>query len=319
MSNYKNYLLTAMGLPKSKIDEINKKELAMGEKEESEEHGMSKAEAEKTALDHLEEPDHAHYYSGMKKAEKQKLFKEKTMYESFGDNLMFSPTAIPTPVIGGAVRGSSTGGLPSGADQNSDITPSKFGGYEKSTVEPVNSKLINKTPVNPEINNSNPINDDPSLEGGVTHPHQVQTSPNEEPQAITGASTDSDSSLTLKSAMPKGIDIDIAEDDNFIKNTDDYSEEPADMNSHIKKDLDETFSRHKKLMSEKLKEKVGASEPFVNKFEMDKEKAGMVKVEEKQNGLVRISEAFERIGVLSGLIPARKAASLQIVEAMRSE
>ncbi len=123
-----------------------------------------------------------------------------------------SPTARPTPIIGVAVRGSTTGGLPSGADQRGDISPTKLGGYDRVEPQDLNSKIVDKTPKNAEIGQENvPINDNPSTTGGVTHPHQMQVTANQEPQAVTGASTDSDPTLKLKSASPKGIDVDITE------------------------------------------------------------------------------------------------------------
>jgi hypothetical protein len=145
----------------------------------------------------------------MEKAKKLGMLKDDIM----GGKEEISPTARPTPIIGVSVRGSVTGGLPSGADREKDISPSKLGGYEKIPVDAVNSKLIDKTPVNTQINSSTPINDSPKTTDGVTHPFQIQKDAGEEPQAVTGASTDSDDTLTLKSAMPNGISIDVAENE----------------------------------------------------------------------------------------------------------
>ena len=124
-----------------------------------------------------------------------------------------SPTAIRTPIIAVGIRGSVTGGLPSGADQNQpDLAPTKLGGYDRVEPEDLNTKLVNKTPTNAEIGQeTNPINQTPSTGQGVTHPHQIQVTAGEEPQAMTGASTDSDPTLKLKSGVPKGIDIDLTE------------------------------------------------------------------------------------------------------------
>ena len=125
-----------------------------------------------------------------------------------------SPTARPTPIIGVSIRGSSTGGLPSGADQQGDISPTKIGGYDRVQPQRLNSKIVDSTPKNAEIGQENtPINNNPSTGNGVTHPHQIQVTAHEEPQALTGASTDSDPTLKLKSASPKSIDVDIAEKD----------------------------------------------------------------------------------------------------------
>ena len=60
-----------------------------------------------------------------------------------------SPTALRSPVIGLAVRGSSTGGFPSGLDQTGlspDTPTGRLGGYEPVPLNPVNSKIFNKTP-----------------------------------------------------------------------------------------------------------------------------------------------------------------------------
>jgi len=125
---------------------------------------------------------------------------------------MMSPTAIPTPVIAVAVRGSNTGGLPSGRDN--DIALAKLGGYAPIEPEKENSVIADKTPENSVIDGPQPI----ATSGEVApvspeedHPHQTQLDAGEPPQAVTGASTDSDDSLTLKSAVPKEIDIDVTD------------------------------------------------------------------------------------------------------------
>jgi hypothetical protein len=128
---------------------------------------------------------------------------------------MLSPTARATPVIAVAIRGSSTGGLPSGADQTgiSPTTPTgRLGGYEPIPSAKDNSLVVDKTPSNSAINSSSPINNNSPTEEDP-HPHQIQKDVGEPPQAVTGASTDSDDSLTLKSTVPKGVDIDVAEDE----------------------------------------------------------------------------------------------------------
>jgi len=161
-----------------------------------------------------------------------------------------SPTARPPTILALGIRGSTTGGLPSGADQQGDISPTKVGGYDRVQPKNLNSKLVDKTPDNPEIHQSNPINDNPSTEAGVTHPHQIQVTAHEEPQSVTGASTDSDPTLTLKSASPKGIEVDIPgenqEPEQAVHDEDDHTAMiPATS-------LSETFARHRKLMLEKL-------------------------------------------------------------------
>lgn len=161
-----------------------------------------------------------------------------------------SPTARPPTILAMGIRGSTTGGLPSGADQQGDISPTKVGGYDRVQPKNLNSKLVDKTPDNPEIHKSNPINNNPSTEAGVTHPHQIQVTAHEEPQSVTGASTDSDPTLTLKSASPKGIEVDIpGENQESEQQVHDEDDHTAMIPSTS---LSETFARHRKLMLEKL-------------------------------------------------------------------
>jgi hypothetical protein len=225
MSDYKKYLLRQLGikesqLPRSVVEKnefpgIDPDELEAGTKDEEGEHNMSPEKAKQTAIQHLKEPDQAHYYSGMEKAQEKGMLKDMLMGKvPSAAQQMVSPTAIRVPIIGVSVRGSSTGGLPSGIDQTQkNITPSNFGGYQKIPVDSPNSKLINKTPVNPQIGSDEPIANTTEPTPEDPHPHQSQNSSGEPPQAVTGASTDSDNSLTLKSAMPKEIDIDVSEED----------------------------------------------------------------------------------------------------------
>ena len=170
-----------------------------------------------------------------------------------GEDENISPTARPTPIIALGVRGSSSGGLPSGIDQGrQDISPTKVGGYDRVTTQNLNSKLVDKTPQNPEIKQeTNPINQNPSTGKGITHPHQIQVTAHEEPQVATGASTDSDDTLKLKSAVPKGIDIDITDE-----GSDESDEEVKNENNNTamipSTSLSETFERNKQLMRKKL-------------------------------------------------------------------
>lgn len=163
-----------------------------------------------------------------------------------------SPTARPPTILALGIRGSTTGGLPSGADQlGTDISPTKVGGYDRVDPANLNSKVVNKTPENPEIEQDDvPINNNPSTGNGVTHPHQIQVTAHEEPQAATGASTDTDPTLTLKSATPKGIEVDVTDEN------EDSEEETKNINNNSNlipsTSLSETFSRHRKLMLEKL-------------------------------------------------------------------
>ena len=131
------------------------------------------------------------------------------------------------------------------------ISPTKIGGYDRVEPQNLNSKMVNKTPNNPEIQqNVVPINNNPSTGNGVTHPHQIQVTAQEEPQAVTGASTDTDPTLTLKSAAPKAIEVDVAQE-----NADSEEEERNNNNNTAmipSTSLSETFARHRKLMLEKL-------------------------------------------------------------------
>jgi hypothetical protein len=111
---------------------------------------------------------------------------------------MLSPTAIATPVIGVTVRGSNTGGLPSGKN----ITPKNLGGYELVNPEKDNSQLVDKTPDNTDINSSTPISDSDKTIPETPHPHQIQKDANEPPQELTGAPVNADTDMTLKSVAP---------------------------------------------------------------------------------------------------------------------
>ena len=199
----------------------------MGTEDEKDEHGMPLDKAKLTAKQHLTPPDQAHYYSGMEKAKKAGMLKDALM----GGGI--SSTAIPTPVIGIAVRGSSTGGFPSGMDQTgiSPNTPTgRLGGYERIPTAKDNSELVDKTPANPQINSTSPItNVGPT--SAEPHAHQVQQGTDEPPQNITGASTDSDATLTLKSAMPKQqktVDIDVNQEEKKEPNDMDGQESMED-------------------------------------------------------------------------------------------
>lgn len=123
-----------------------------------------------------------------------------------------SPTALCPPIIGLAVRGSSTGGFPSGLDQTGlspDTPTGRLGGYEPVTPNPVNSRVIDKTPTNVQMDSPSPINDNPQTLDAVTHPFQVQKYTGEPPQDVTGASTDSNTDVPVKVAPEQNVDIDI--------------------------------------------------------------------------------------------------------------
>jgi hypothetical protein len=296
-SNYKGYLLRQLGIKESMIPPslverntfpgIDPDELEMGAEDEKGEHHMSDEDAQQTAAQHLGEPKQGHYYSGLDMAKKIGMLKDA----------ITSPTAIRTPIIGVSVRGSTSGGLPSGADQRGgNITPTNFGGYTPVPTDNPNSKLINKTPSNSTINSTTPIAPVAAVAqtGVEPHPHQVQNASNEPPQSVTGASTDSDDTLTLKSAAPRGLEIDVAEESNNTDGSNSQENEESVSKHQVdgsRPGMNETFTKHIQLMKEYIgkredfeleTEGVGASEPFNTKWKMDKEKAGMVKIDDKK-------------------------------------
>ena len=254
MSNYKNYLLSQMGIKESQVNPstvdrnafegIDPDELRMGADDEAGEHNMSPEKAKQTAMQHLEEPGQKHYYTGMDMAKKIGMLKD-----DFMGGGAISPTAIPTPIIALGVRGSSTGGFPSGMDQTGiqPNTPTgRLGGYEPIPTAKDNSELINKTPCNPQINSATPKTEVPQTVV-EPHPHQVQHVTGEPPQAATGASTDGDDTLTLKSAMPKGVNIDVSQEGTEEKQQDMNDmdgEESMEDQDEMKQDINE--GKHKK-------------------------------------------------------------------------
>jgi len=301
---------------------IDPDELKQGEEDEKEEHGMSDEKAKQTAAQHLKEPDQHHYYSGIEKAKQQGMLKDML-------NPIMSPTALQIPVIGVSVRGSTSGGLPSGRDQtNPDLSPRNLGGYEKIPIDGAHSTLIDKTPCNSQINSDTPIATDIQPPDEDVHPHQIQNSSGEKPQSVTGASTDSSDSITVKQSEPTGIDIEVEDSGEEEKNKssnrgnnpnkesgmgygmstvtegkhkngckcgfcanngkfkkksiDDKDDTEKTENDKKEDSVNETFARHKGFLSIKLMENAGANDPFITKWKMDKEKAGMVKVDEEK-------------------------------------
>lgn len=287
MSNYKKYFISQLGLKESlkpagiQPSDVDPSELESGVRDETE-HTDDANVAKKIALQHLKKtPD---YYSRIKKAG----LEEDDEIQSETPSSIMSPTAISTPVIAMAVRGSSTGGLPSGADRGmslsnndgvnvSNLSPSQLGGYEPIPSAKNNSKLINKTPNNSDINSSTLKIDSQTNtnDNSENHPHQFQKSQGEAPQNVTGASVDSDDSLTLKMAMPKGVDVDIQEDDAYDEyehgsDEDNHRDNPefqkkdaeqfrkdrsaSPVGDEIRKSMgiNETFTRHLKLMNETI-------------------------------------------------------------------
>ena len=244
---------------KSKYPNLDPDEMEMGVDDERDEHHMSQRDAEETAAQHLGQPDQAHYYTGVEKAKKNGMLKD-----NLPQNL--SPTAKRSPVIGLAVRGSSTGGFPSGMDQTGIIptTPTgRLGGYEPITLNPVNSKLIDKTPSNMEMKSANPINDNPQTTDSITHPFQVQQYNGEPPQEVTGASTDSNTDVPNKDFPNQNVDIDVNDSGNDMDGFENMDQEDK-MKAGIPniegdrprqdpdREINETFSRHIQLLRKKL-------------------------------------------------------------------
>jgi hypothetical protein len=123
---------------------------------------------------------------------------------------MMSPTAKSHQVLAVAVRGSNTGGLPSG----NNMSRGKLGGYEPISNAKENSLVVNKTPDSKVIASPAPIANDGGAEStpAEEHPHQTQTATDEPPQAVTGASQEDNTSLKLTANLPKGIDVDVSEE-----------------------------------------------------------------------------------------------------------
>ncbi len=254
MSHYKKYFLKQFGIEESlksspiQPSDVDPKELEMGVDDEAE-HTDNKADRQTIALQHLK--NDPKYYTKAKSAG----------LEEAGQ--MMSPTVRNPAVIAMAVRGSSTGGLPSGADREmelsnqdgidvSNLESSQLGGYEPITISKHNSKLINKTPKNSKID-SNLISNSGDSQSDEEHPHQTQNSSGEPPQEVTGASTE-DSPLMLKMGLPKGLSIDLEESGNTNNpsNLDRREKDPEQFNKRM--GMDETFNRHIKLMNESINE-----------------------------------------------------------------
>lgn len=123
---------------------------------------------------------------------------------------MMSPTAKSHQVLAVSVRGSTTGGLPTGKN----MSRGRLGGYEPISNAKENSLVVNKTPDSKLIKSPAPIANDGGTETtpAAEHPHQTQTADGEPPQAVTGASQEDDTSLKLKANLPQGIDVNVAEE-----------------------------------------------------------------------------------------------------------
>jgi len=195
MSEYRKYFLRQLGIKESQFNStIDPDELEKGTGEERDEHGMPPDEAEKTARDHLGDPKQGHYYTGVDMAKKMGMLKEKTPRLQ---DLVSSTAKVPQ-ILGISVRGSTTGGLPSGAmptlgtpsalvqsDASDTATAPEgagvdvkskaaLGGLEPAQKQVPNSVVVNKTPQNSTINSDTPIADTEDNTPAETHPLQVQ-------------------------------------------------------------------------------------------------------------------------------------------------
>jgi len=200
MSDYKNHIARELGVKiKVKISEdVDPDELGRGIEDERSQTGDDDELAKKIAQSHLKDDDK--FYSRLS---------SQSVSPSPRDRVL-SPTAVMPQVLAVAVRGSNTGGLPSG----NNMSRGKLGGYEPIPTAKQNSLVVDKTPESNVIENPAPIATDGGVETtpGEEHPHQTQNDADQPPQAVTGASTDDTDSSMLKAALPQGIDVDVAED-----------------------------------------------------------------------------------------------------------
>lgn len=124
-----------------------------------------------------------------------------------------SPSAKRPPILGISIRGSVTGGLPSGNDN------ALLGGYSPIKPDSDNSVVVDKTPQNGGISSNKPISkqDDAQTDQGGEHPHQVQKDAGEAPQSVTGAEEDGNgegtSSITPSANDQGEVDINVDEED----------------------------------------------------------------------------------------------------------
>ena len=109
----------------------------------------------------------------------------------------------------------------------------RLGGYEPIPTDTrLNSKIVDATPTNKDINSGNPINLHPQPIPEDPHPHQIQQNNGQAPQNLTGASTDSDSSLKIKADMPMDVDMDVhGGNERPQDEKDDEKEETKDLNN----------------------------------------------------------------------------------------
>ena len=221
------------------------------------------------------------------------------------------PVAMPSSVIGLAVRGSSTGGFPSGMDQTgiSPSTPTgRLGGYEPIKASKDNSQIVNKTPGNETIGSKNPIGNDNMPTNGDEHPHQIQQlKGNEAPQDLTGAASDPDSNMKVQNELPneqpnqsQEISIDVA--DNAM--ADDNSENPEEEKPLAMSPEGEKMRDHQNISEGK--HKAGCKCGFCSnkgsfgkkKEEESKDKDDKKLIVDKEKSENKVDETFKRHIVL---------------------
>lgn len=210
---------------KTDVSEIDPQELEMGTKEEME-HTKNQDLAREIAIDHLTEDPH--YYSRLKSCglggdseggEGEKSG-EPTPCGGIALQKLLSPTAInPMPVIGVAVRGSSTGVLPSGGIIG-DSNRARFGGFEPVHNLKANSQgAISSTPKNPSIeaDGGHYTPDNPELAAGAAPKTSVEGSNNIHPMQVQqlGNSPIEDDGTSRGGDENEKVEIDIEEEENI--------------------------------------------------------------------------------------------------------
>lgn len=159
MSNYKSFFLKSMGmredqLPGGKGDntppqDVDPQQLEMGIKVEME-HTKDREIAREIAMDHLTEDPQ--YYSHLKNAGMADELPKGLETQIPQISKLLNPTKImQQPVIGVAVRGTASGGLPGGGIVN-DPEKARFGGFEPiKNLKPNSQGTIEDTPVSKKI------------------------------------------------------------------------------------------------------------------------------------------------------------------------
>lgn len=212
--NYKSYFIHQFGLKeqlKPTVDpsSVDPEELKKGIKDEME-HTNDPALAKKIALHHLAK--RPKYYSEL----------EKCNIDEFNQmQSLLSPTVKSPQILAISVKGSPSGGLPSGTNmQDTAIAPkgagvntsskAALGGLEPVSVNTSNSVIVNKTPHNNAIDSANPISDVEGKDNDFNHPLQMQNKDEKSAQALTGTTNDPES---MMGDMPHPEEFEITSDE----------------------------------------------------------------------------------------------------------